>query len=81
MGPAIYTIVIYVIVGGFRKLLVVLIVIGHLSRMWAHLYFNIDLSTIIGHLMFSRRQNFGIFDTRRRKNMQWWCVRALMIQL
>ena len=29
---------------GFRKLLVVLLVIDHLSRLRAHVYFNIDLS-------------------------------------
>ena len=45
MGPAIYTIVIYVMLDEFLKLLVVLLVIDHLSRMRAHMYFNIDLSS------------------------------------
>ena len=64
---------------GFHKLLVLLIVIDHLSSMRAHVYFNIDLSSVIAHHMFSRRRSVGIFDTRRRKNKQWWCARALKI--
>ena len=71
VGPAIYTIVIYVMLDGFRKLMV-LLVIDHLTRMRAHMYFNIDLSYIIANHVFA--STVGIFDTRRRKNMQWWCV-------
>ena len=64
VGRAIYTVVIYVMLDRFHKLLVVLLVIDHLSSMRAHMYFIIDVSSIIVHHMFSRRLSVGIFYAR-----------------
>ena len=81
VGRAIYTIVIYVMLDRFLKLLVVLLVIDHLSSMRAHVYFNIDLSSTIAHHMFLCRLRVDIFDTRRlKKHVVVVCVRALMIK-
>ena len=46
--------------GGSHKLLVVLLVIDHLPRMQAHVYFNIDLSTIIAHHVFTSTECWHI---------------------
>ena len=60
VSRAIYTIVIYVMLEGFRKFLVVLLVIVHLSRMRDHVYFKIDLSSVIDQHVFTSTECWHI---------------------